>query len=265
MTISHILWYYLWVAPKVLLVVLLCGMVRRGLHRQFPMFFFYAVLQVVQSGFLFVISRSHFGYGDEYHHTLSVTIALSAAVRFGVIHELFTHFFREYPVLVGSGRALLRGATIALLFVALGLAVLAPGNGANFLVNATYALDRTVCVLQFGLLISLFLFSRYFVISWRSHAFGIALGLGVYASVELATSTIWLHLGAFGNPVVNLFTMATYHCCVLIWIFYLMAPARSLRPTSTTKTTKRKMTKTSMLPECDLEIWNRELERLLQR
>jgi hypothetical protein len=252
MTVFDIFGYYLWIAPKLLLIILLWGMVYRGLHRQFPMFFSYAALQVIQSGILLAISR-HFGFHEQYHRAYSVTIAMSASARFCVIHELFSHFFHEYPLLVGPGRVVLRGATIALLLVAVGLAVLAPGNSADFLLNATYALDRTVSVLQCGLMISLFVFSRYFALSWRSPAVGIALGLGILASVALATSTIRLHLGVFGNHALNFFTMATYHCCVLIWMFYLMAPARERRHTSMT------------LPQSDLHIWNQELERLLQR
>jgi hypothetical protein len=253
MTISYVLGYYLWLAPKILLAVLLWGMVRRGLHRQFATFFVYAALQILQSAVLFAISRSHLGFGEQYHRAYSVTIAVSAAVRFGVIRELFGHFFRDYPALVGPGRVLLRGATIVLLLAAISLAVLAPGKSANFLLNATYALDRTVSLLQCGLLISLFTFSRYFALSWRSPAFGIALGLGIFASVALATSTIWLHLGAFGNRAVDLFTMATYHCCVLIWMFYLMRPEREAQQAPKT------------LPKYDLDIWNQELQRLLQR
>jgi hypothetical protein len=253
MIFAYTLGYYLWIAPKVLLVILLWGMVRRGLHRQFPMFFVYGALQVLQSAILIAISRSHLGFGDEYHRMFSVTVAVSSAARFCVIQELFNRFFRDYPVLVGPGKVLLRGATIALLLAAVGLATVAPGESANFLLRATYVLDRTVSVLQCGLLISLFLFSRYFALSWRSQAFGIALGLGIFASVELAVSAVALHLGTFSNRTVILITMATYHCCVLIWMFYLLLPER------TAYFTRRE------LPKQDLEVWNQELQRLLQR
>jgi hypothetical protein len=253
MTALRLLWYCLWVSPHFLQGIILFSMVRRGLQRQFPMFFLYTGFEILQFVALFTISQSPVQFGGGYVRVYSVGLALSTAIRFAVIHELFSHFFRRYPALDGAGRLLLRGATIVLLLVAVGLAVSAPGNGADFLLNATYALDRTVSVLQCGLLISLFLFSRYFVLSWRSHAFGIALGLGIFASMELATSAIWLHLGAFGNPAVNLLTMATYTCCVVIWMFYLMAPERAPRYPSKT------------LPEYDLEIWNQELRRLLQQ
>jgi hypothetical protein len=252
MTVSLILWYYLWVAPKVLQVILLGGMVRRGLHRQFPMFFLYTGLQVVQTGVLLAISWSHFGFGGEYFRAYSATRAVSAALRFGIIHELFSHFFRRYPLLIGTGRSVLRGATIALLLVAVGGAAFAPGNSSNFLFNVTYTLDRVATILQSGLLISLFVFSRYFVLSWRNQAFGIALGLGILASVELPMSVARLY-GLVSSTVFDFVIMGTYHCCVLIWIFYLALPERRPRQTLNPP------------PEHNLDVWNRELERLLQR
>ena len=45
--------------------------------------------------------------------------------------------------------------------------------------------------------------------------------------------------------------MATYHVCVLIWFYYLLVPqkipAKPVVP----------------LPENNLDVWNRELERLV--
>jgi hypothetical protein len=253
MTPLRLLWYCLWVVPHILQGIILFSMVRRKLHRQFPMFFLYTGFEILQFGVLFTISLSHLQFGGGYVQVYSVGLALSTAIRFGVIHELFSQFFRRYPAMDGAGRLLFRGAIIVLLLVAVGLAVSAPGNGSDFLLNTTYALDRTVSILQCGLLISLFLFSKYFVLSWRSHAFGVALGLGILACVELAASAIRLQLGAFGNTVVNLLIMTTYNCCVLIWMFYLMAPERKPRSPS------------NALPEYDLEIWNQELQRLLQQ
>jgi len=256
MTSLRLLWYCLWVNPHLLQGIIVFAMLRRRLHRQFPMFFLYTAFEILQFFVLFMISRSSMRFGEGYVHVYSVGLALSTAIRCGVIYELFVHFFRRYPALDGIGKFLVRGVTIVLLLAAIGLAVSAPGNGSNFLLKATYALDRTVSVLQCGLLISLFLFSRYFALSWRSQAFGIALGLGVFASVELATSAVWLHLGDFGNALVNLITMATYNCCCVIWIIYLMAEDR--KPQHPRK-------RLAELPRYDLEIWNQELQRLLQQ
>ena len=215
------------------------------------MFFLYTIFEILQFGVLFGMGLAHLKLLSPYFHAYVVGLALSTAIRFGIIHELLRHFFWRYPTLDGPGRVLFRGAVLVLLLLAIGLSVVAPGKSANFLLNATYALDRTASVLQLGLLICLFYFSRYFVLSWRSPTFGIALGFGILAGVELATSAIWLHLGAFGNRLVNLFSMASYHCCVLTWICYLWAPEAE-PPSSSTG-----------LPENDLVTWNDEFRRLL--
>jgi hypothetical protein len=44
--------------------------------------------------------------------------------------------------------------------------------------------------------------------------------------------------------------MATYHCCVVIWLVYLLAPETAGRPVK-------------KLPANNLEQWNAELQRLL--
>lgn len=254
MSVSYLVsYYYLWIGPHLLLASILVAMFLRRLHRQFPMFFLYAAFEVLQWGVLFGICLSSIGFGPPYVRVYSIGLGISTAIRFAVISELYRHFLRRYPALNGPGRYLFCGSIVVLLLIAAIVGVSAPATSPNFLFNATYALDRTVSVLQCGLLISLFAFSRYFALSWRSHAFGIALGLGIFASVELATSSVWLHLGYFGDRTVNLFTMAIYHLCVLIWMFYLLRPERAtsyvLNP----------------LPKNDMEIWNNELQRLVQR
>lgn len=257
-----VLFYYLWVAPHVLLGSVLFFMVRRQVYRQFPMFFLYAMWEISQFAVLFAIHLSNFHFGPGYKGAYLAGLALSTAIRFAVIHELFRHFFHRYPALTGPGRFLFRGATVLLLLIAVGLAISAPGNPADqtlaraatfsSLRATTFALDRAVTILQCGLLISLFLFSRYFTLSWRSNAFGIALGLGVFASLELATSAIRIYVTSM-DKVFDISSMVTYHLCVLIWMFYLLAPEREPRYALQT------------LPEHDLEIWNQELQRLLQQ
>jgi hypothetical protein len=46
--------------------------------------------------------------------------------------------------------------------------------------------------------------------------------------------------------------MATYHCCVLIWLVYLLAP----------DTAKHAV---KHVPDNNLEQWNTEMQRLLLR
>jgi hypothetical protein len=58
-----------------------------------------------------------------------------------------------------------------------------------------------------------------------------------------------------GKPLgvaLNFFTMSIYHLCVLLWLGYLFVPEPAVQHIE-------------VLPSSDLESWNDELERLLQR
>jgi len=53
--------------------------------------------------------------------------------------------------------------------------------------------------------------------------------------------------------VLDLLNMATFHVAVLIWFYYLLVP-------------QKVATKSVVaVPENNLGVWNREMERLLQR
>jgi len=52
--------------------------------------------------------------------------------------------------------------------------------------------------------------------------------------------------------VLDFANMATYHGCVLLWFYYLLGP----QPVA--------VKSVAVLPDNNLDLWNRELERLLQ-
>jgi len=261
MSASVMLFYYLWIAPHVLEGIILFAMIRRGLHRQFPMFFLYISFEIAQCFCLLGVSQYVSYFKPVYFQVYAVGLAISTAIRFAVIYELFCHFFQRYPGISEAGKVLFRCASVVLLLIALGLAVSAPGNTPAPAVNeaayvtlrtTTFAADRAASVLQGGLLISLFLFSSYFVLSWRSPAFGIALGMGTFAIAEFAMTALRLYVH-ISDQAYDRAAMGVYHLCVLVWMLYLVGVEREPRFTL------------KALPKNDLEIWNRELERLLQQ
>ncbi len=139
---------------------------------------------------------------------------------------------------------------MVLLFAAIVVVAQAPDDGTLPILSRIHLLDLSVSVMQSGLLLLLVGFSSYFGLSWRSAAYGIAFGLGIFASVDLATETVRIWTGSSPAVAFDFVTMATYHCCVVIWLVYLLAPETARR------TVKE-------LPENNLEQWNAELQRLL--
>jgi len=252
------LWYYLWLAPHTLLAVLAVVMVRRRLAREFPAFFAYVVCQVLQTATLFSLdyaawsgfaSVSPYRYWEVYWAFLFLSIGL----RFAVIYEIFACVLRGYPGLWELSRRLFRWGAALLVLTAIAISAYAPISDPHRFLTGVHAVNRAVSLVQIGQLLFLFLFSSYFRVSWRNYGYGIALGLGIFSSVDLATSAIRASLGPVpGNYVFDFITMGTYHCCVLLWLAYLLAPEPSRGPAK-------------QFPADDLEQWNLELERLLLR
>ena len=97
------------------------------------------------------------------------------------------------------------------------------------------------------------LFAEALRLSWRSFMMGIALGFGVSASVGVTTSALRPHVGQSGSIIIDLIQMAAYQVCVLVWLGYLVMPERV--PQITIKALQKK----------DIELWNQELQKMVQR
>src|ERR1700757_2446475 len=92
-----ILDYVLWFASPVLQTVVLVGLFRRGLHRDYPYFFNYTILQVAAVPVLAFIE--HTQTYTVYYYSYYVNIGLSVLLSFAVLQEIFTNAFRPYEAL----------------------------------------------------------------------------------------------------------------------------------------------------------------------
>lgn len=246
------LWHYLWIAPCVLLALLAIEMRRRGLHREFPAFFCYIIIEAAGGVFTYVIDVSPSVSATAYWRSSFSFLVVEAFIKFIVIGEVFTHLLRRYASLGRMGKVLISGVGIVLVFTATIIAAFS--NPTTFwLISATRVLGRSVSVVQCGLIFFLFLFAAHFHLTWERSVFGIIFGFGISASVFLAHWALmagWL----FGQKsyLLDFLNMATYHVCVLIWCYYLLVPQKNTTMSAV------------LVPEHNLDIWNRELERLLQ-
>jgi hypothetical protein len=248
-----LLWHYLWVAPCALLIMLALLMRKRGLHRDFPAFFCYAIFEAVGGGIIYALDLSPQVSGSTYWRGYFLFSVIDVCIKSAVAGELFSHLLRPYPPLGNFGRNLTSGVGIVLGFAAIIIA--AYSNLAPFwLISATRVLGRSASVVQCGLIIFLLLFAQHYHLRWGRPAFGIALGFGISGCIYLvywALTAEWLLGGR--SYLLDFLLMATYHLCVLIWCYYLLVPQK--KPT----------TSAVPLPENNLAVWNRELERLLQQ
>ena len=149
---------------------------------------------------------------------------MSSFLGFGVIYEIFKNAFKPFQALRDFAGIMFRWATLVLLLVA---AVLAfsnsdPSNGRW--ITAILSLERSVLVMQAGMLLFLMLFASRLGLTWKHHSFGISLGFGIYASGQLVISTLFAQLG---TPFANAYTLlqsVLYTAMVTIWLVYLASP-----------------------------------------
>jgi len=74
----------------------------------------------------------------------------------------------------------------------------------------------------------LLMFSRYLGISRRHPSFGIALGFGMFAGIDLAVLAL-RQAGAISGTDLNIFYMAAYNVSLLVWGAYLFKPQVAMR------------------------------------
>jgi hypothetical protein len=247
------LWHYLWIAPQVLQLAVAIIIVQRKLHKEFPAFLLYIIFEIVFNSALFVLDHDPSITWYQYRWAESMGDGFSIVLRFAVIQEIFSIVCDSYPSLNRIGTAMFRGAAVLLFAVAVAIAFHTPGaEYAPRVVAGLVVLNRAVAIVQCGLLLLLFLFASYFRLPRRSYVFGIATGLGIFSAVQLATAAIRSQVQVESRLFIDFLPMITYHCCVLIWLFYLLVPEPVWRAAPS-------------VPTHDLESWNRELQRLLQR
>src|ERR1700691_3749978 len=219
-----IFYYALWIAHPVLQMAIAVAMFRRGRHRQFKYFFAYIVAQIVAFCVVFPTYR----YDPAACVYLSwLSHAISAALGFKVIHEAFLDAFRPFHTLRDLGTVLFKWAGLVMLLVAGVVSVSTNSSDTAPWMEAILTAERCVRVIQVGMVLFLLFFARYLGVSRKQYSFGVALGFGCFAMVELSLVASWIgdHLN---NLSMNLVNMVAYNLTLLIWLGYTLAkrPAR---------------------------------------
>ncbi|MGB7554598.1 MAG: hypothetical protein WBM04_09495 [Candidatus Korobacteraceae bacterium] len=215
--------YMLWLPSAFFQVGVVVSLFRRGLHREYPYFFNYTILQVLTVTFLLCVQRSPYLYYYGYWGISAVSVLIS----FAVLQEIFKDAFRPYEALRDLSVILFRWSILVLLLVGGMWAVNTPHADHADLFNAMVLLaDRSVRLMQCGLVFFLLFFSEYLGISRRHVLFGIALGFGLFASVNMLTATGMSHAGH--GLLLRRINCAAYDVAALLWLAYTaFAPVRS--------------------------------------
>lgn len=249
------LWNYLWVAPNVFLLALIIVIWRRGLSRQIRSFVAFAIVSALGEIACFIADVAPSVSAENFWRVNATSLVLESLLKFLVIGAICATVFSQYSSISRVSGILISGFGGVLVLVSGLIAGFGRGDNDTFLISGVHLLEQTVFIIETGLIIFLFLLAAYFHLSWDRLSCGILLGFGVSSCEHLATWAIIANASPseLTRTLFAFLNMGTYHLCVLIWFYYVLVPSKVV-------------TKSAVpLPDNNLAVWNRELERLLQQ
>jgi len=250
-----LLWHYLWIAPNLLFLFLGVVLWRCKIARQFPAFFAFTICSSVIQLVLYVADILPAVSPQTFWDMETAGLLIEALLKFFVIGEIFAHVLGSYSSLTRLGRFLIRAVGGVLVLTAAIAAAYAPKDSIFGIISKAHLLGQTIYLVECGMLILIFAISFYFHLSFGRSVFGIALGLSISSCIHLASLAVVANAGLPDETrsFFDFLNMATYHACVLIWFYFLLVPGPAVVKAAI------------QLPENNLDVWNRELERLVHQ
>jgi hypothetical protein len=238
-----------WVAVPVLELSIVVLMLRRRLVKTFPVFFAYIVCHIANH----LVAAALYGrYALAYFWYFWIFEAVDFFLTLAVIQEIFIVEFNPYDALRNLGLRIFRWSTVILCIFVSVMAVAAPAAETNRQMAAFFVMDRSIYMVELGLMFVLFVFCRLFGMTWRHYVFGTAAGFIIMTSISTAVLAVRTHEGQGGNVWLNLFSPLGFMLTNLIWTSYL-ASAKSIVPLN-------------IVPRTDqLIAWNRALSAIGER
>ena len=231
----------------VLQVLLAVVVLTKRTWRSYPAFSAYVFFSVCETVVTSVLRYR----GIQYFYPFWVCEAIGIILGLAVVREVFTNLFSPHPALRKLATVTFRVGVVALVVLACAVYYAESGNARGFARGIMLA-EEAARIVELGVIMFLFLSSSAFGLRWRQNEFGIALGLGTCAAVELFNVTLITHVSKEAAQIFSLVRSLSYNLSLLIWLGYLLVPERTAS--------------SAELPKQDqLEQWNEAVMELISR
>jgi hypothetical protein len=159
--------------------------------------------------------------------TIVFFIILGIGLVFAVIYEIFAYSLRPYAGLRDLGTMLFRWAAMLLILIS-GITAAASASGTEMhrLTFAIMSVERSVRLMQCGLLVFVLLSSSYLGLSLKNFASGIAFGFGMFAAADLTILNFRTQLGPQWHQSLSLIASGVYNVSVAGWLVYSLIPQK---------------------------------------
>ncbi len=219
MDLESFLWFYFWVAPHVLLLVVAFLMFRKGRHKEFPIFFSYLLFEFLQFAVLFTMYFLKTP-SSIYSKTDLFGRAGSIALHFGIIQEMFHSPVLQAAHLRKAAAGVLKWVTVFLILLSAVFIGSIYYSTLGFRILPDYVSIEAFNTAQCGLLVLVFLWHRFLGIRMSPIVFGIAIGMGLVAGLEPLLHLMKEFVPTRSSRMVDFVQFASFHGAVLIWLFF---------------------------------------------
>jgi hypothetical protein len=234
-----------------LLLVLAACIVLRQLRSYAPFFFAYVVFSCSSTAVEYGLN--HFGEPFWAWYATWFTESVSLLLEFLILSEVFSRLFAPYQGIRGFAKIVLLWSLSVLTIAGALTALLCHQVQYSVpVLTVLLVLDRTLRAVELGLVLVLFALAKYLHLRWKNLSFGIILGIGFFAMMDLAGNIARAYYGKLIAGNVRALEGASYWVTVIIWIFYVLQPD-VVRISNVS------------LPSPELERWDRVLSQLLKR
>jgi hypothetical protein len=241
---------FLILAPILPHLAILFVLFRKQLHKEVRWFVLYLATTVAYLPVLFVVYQLRDARSYFYLSWLFNSIGLVLA--FMVILDVARNVLSGYAAIQRLALGFVATVGVALLSLATYVGTLgAPDQ--DPIMAFLLIFERSIRIVQIGLIVSLFAFVALLGLNWKNYVFGIALGYGLYASASLSLIAYVAQVGPKVAYISIIIDQFAYLSMLAIWMTYVLQtePAkRVLFPASARQ---------------DLERWNRALAEVVSR
>lgn len=200
---------------------ILAVMVKRKLRGNFPFFFLYTAYCIVQLLIAIAALRLPYQYFVYVYYTL---MAVNLLFGFAIMYEVFINILKPYSAVIDLGKMLFYWAGLFLLLVGVLTAFVTGGSQSDMLSAAIMIVQRSIQLMQCGLLLLLLLFETRLGLSWRSHSMSIGLGLGSFSAIALILCYVQNHLPPGQAAIVPLVSTISSVAVSAFWGVSLLLP-----------------------------------------
>jgi hypothetical protein len=239
---------FFWIASTILQVLLAGVLVYRKTWLHFPLFTTYLLFNLGHG----LASLAAYGNKFLYFYVYWIGEAFGIVLGFLVVYEVFKSIFLAHEALRKLAGWVFIAALILLVAIAMSILVHAGPSVKTNISRAVMVLEEATRTIEVGILIVLFMCTSAFGLHWRQSVFGIALGLGIFVSVELIAVTMRSQLSPATHNAFAVVRGLAYITSLIVWGTYMLLPERALDE--------------SQLPQRgQLEQWNQAVLELIHQ